>query len=96
MWIKGGYKSGKKIYFCHFYREHTSTLGAGIRHQKVVLEKFLNQWEEAAVHDNPDDTNEIHISGDMNLDALNDRWLETDYHLSSLAKLVQTLSLNEM
>ena len=90
VWIKGGYKSGKKMYFCHFYREHTSTLGAGIRQQKVVLEKFLDQWEEAAVHDNPDDINEIHISGDMNLDALNDRWLETDYHLSSLARLVQT------
>ena len=90
VWIKGGYKAGKKMFFCHFYREHTSSLGAGIREQRLVLEKFLEQWEEATVLENPQDVNEVHIGGDMNLDALHDRWLKPDYHLLSLAKLVQT------
>ena len=34
IWLKGGYKASKKIYFCHNYREHTSTLGAGIGSQR--------------------------------------------------------------
>ena len=25
IWIKGGFKRGKKVYYCHGYREHTST-----------------------------------------------------------------------
>lgn len=33
IWLRGGYKAGKKIYFCHFYREHTSTMGGSIREQ---------------------------------------------------------------
>ena len=78
------------MYYCHAYREHTSTLGAGIRNQKLLLEKFLSQWEEAAVHNTPQEPNEIHISCDMNLDAFNDKWLRPDYHLASLARLVQT------
>ena len=36
IWLKGGYKTGKKMYYCHAYREHTSTLGAGIRNQKLL------------------------------------------------------------
>ena len=43
IWIRGGFKSGKKIYFCHGYREHASRLGAGISHQKQYLERFLSQ-----------------------------------------------------
>ena len=40
----------------------------------MYLEKFLAQWEDAAVHNNPDEPNEIHIAGDMNLDALGEKW----------------------
>ena len=30
VWLKGGFKGSKPIYFCHGYREHTSTLGSSI------------------------------------------------------------------
>ena len=33
---------------------------------------------------------EVHIAGDMNLDALGDRWLQSDYCLHSLSKMVQS------
>ena len=89
IWIKGGFRNSKDIYFSHFYREHTSTLGSSMAAQRDHLEKFLMQWEEASVH-NSSETNEVHISGDMNLDALNGRWLESDYHLVTLSRLVQT------
>ena len=35
---------------------------------------------------------EIHISGDMNLDALNGRWFDKSYHLYSLSSLVHETS----
>ena len=51
---------------------------------------MLSQWEDASVHGNPSEPNEIHVMGDMNLDALNDKWLSPTYHLAGLADLVQT------
>ena len=30
VWLKGGFSYSRDIYFCHFYREHTSTLGSSI------------------------------------------------------------------
>ena len=90
VWLKGGFKGSKPIYFCHGYREHTSTLGSSIRDQKLQLEKFLLQWEEAALHNSSNEPNEVHISCDMNLDSLNERWLRPDYHLVTLARMVQT------
>ena len=42
--------------------------------QRTYLEKILSQWEEASVHNNSTDINEVHISGDMNLDALDGKW----------------------
>ena len=36
------------------------------------------------------DLKEIHIMGDMNLDSLDGRWQNVNYHLHSLAKLVQS------
>ena len=87
VWIKGGFKKGKKIYFCHGYREHTTL--AGITQQEN-LEKFLNQWEDATSHNNPSEPNEVHVSGDMNLDCLDDRWLRNDYPLVSLSRLVNS------
>ena len=38
--------------------------------QREALDKMLGQWKEAVVHGNPDNPNEVHIAGDMNLDAL--------------------------
>ena len=89
IWVKAGFKSSKKIFYCHGYREHTSTLGSSIRAQTEYLKKFLIQWENATLHGNPSEPNETHISCDMNLDALNDRWLSPNYHLHSLSNLVQ-------
>ena len=90
VWLKGGFNNSRDIYFCHFYREHTSTLGSSISTQREQLGKFLTQWEEATVHDNSHGINEVHISGDMNLDSLSGRWLQSDYHLVTLSRLVQT------
>ena len=49
---------------------------------------MLAQWEDAIIYDNPDQPNEVHIAGDMNLDSLNGRCLEADYSLVSLARMV--------
>ena len=90
IWLKAGFKNSKKLYICHTYREHMSTLGASLVHQRSMLDKFLAQWEEALVHSSTDDDNEVHISGDMNLDALENRWLDPTYHLVTLSKQVQS------
>ena len=89
IWIKGGFKKSKKIFYCHGYREHTSILGNSIRSQTEYLRSFLSQWEEATLHGNPTDPNETHICGDMNLDSLDGKWLRPEYKLFSLSKLVQ-------
>ena len=87
IWVKGGFKNGKRIYFCHGYREHTSSAGIS-SHES--LEIFLKQWESAINHNNPSDSNEVHISGDMNLDSLEGRWLDNDYSLVTLSRLVKS------
>ena len=80
-------RNSKPIYYCHAYREHLQDYP--IAHQRNQLETFLKQWESAQEHSNPSEVNEIHISLDMNLDSLKGRWLQNDYSLLSLAKLVQ-------
>ena len=90
VWIRGGYKKGKKIYFCHGYREHKSNLGGSLSAQKSNLESFLAQWEAALSHNNPAEPNEIHVCCDMNLDCLGGKWLSSDYPLVSLSRLVQS------
>ena len=90
VWIKTGFRNSTDIYFCHFYREHTSTLGASIAAQREQLGRFLLQWEEATTLNNTNDTNEVHISGDMNLDSFNGKWLRPDYNLVTLSRLVET------
>ena len=90
IWLKGGFKNSKMMYFCHLYREHTSTLGNSIRAQKSNLMILLDQWEAATQHSNPVEPNETHICGDMNLDTLEGRWLKPDYPLISLSRLVQS------
>ena len=89
IWLKGGFKNGKRIFFCHGYREHTSSMGNTLNAQRSNLELFLYQWEAAVNFGNPSEPNEVHICCDMNLDSLNDRWLQSDYNLVSLSRLVQ-------
>ena len=89
IWIRGGFKNSTKVYYCHVYREHTSTLGNSLQSQRAMLDQFLLQWEDASEIRNGDNPNEIHISGDMNLDALNGKWLDNSYHLVSLSRMVQ-------
>ena len=88
VWFRAGFKNKKKIYFSHQYREHTSTMGSSLASQRKTLEIMLAQWEDAVVHDSHDQFNEVHIMGDMNLDTLNDRWIQPDYSLLSLSKMV--------
>ena len=57
--------------------------------QSHNLSNFLLQWEEAACHGNPQEPNEVHVCADMNLDSLGGRWLQPDYSLLSLSRLVQ-------
>ena len=90
IWLRGGFKNGKNMYFCHAYREHTSSLGNSLHSQRTNLELFLAQWEAATEHSNPSQPNETHVCCDMNLDSLDNRWLSSDYHLVSLARLVQS------
>ena len=77
VWLRGGFKNSKKIYFCHGYREHTSSLGNSLNAQRSNLELFLAQWEAATEHNNPPEPNETHICGDMNLDTLFRIWITT-------------------
>ena len=89
IWLRGGFKNGKRIYFCHGYREHTSSLGNSLSSQRSSLEIFLSHWEAAAEFNNPAEMNEVHICCDMNLDCLDNRWLQPEYHLITLSRLVR-------
>ena len=90
IWLKGGFKNSKQVYFCHGYREHQSSMGKTINAQKAYLDRFLLQWEAATMHGNPSEPNEVHICCDMNIDIHNGRWLEANYPLLTLSKLVQS------
>ena len=39
IWIKGGFGNCKQLYFCHCYREYTSTLGSTLSSQRKHFEK---------------------------------------------------------
>ena len=88
IWIKAGFKNTRQVYYSHVYREHTNTMGGSMAAQRTALEKMLGQWEDAVVHGNHDTPNEVHIAGDMNLDSLKGRWLEPNYSLVGLARMV--------
>ena len=89
IWLRAGFKNTKKVYFSHQYREHTNTLGNSLAAQRTTLGKKLAQLEDAVVHGDPSVPNEVHIAGDINLDSLNGRWLESDYALVSLGRMVE-------
>ena len=90
IWIRGGFKNGKKIIFCHSYREHTNCLGNSLHAQKGCLDTFLHQWDLASQIKTGDEPNEIHICGDINLDAYLEKWLSPSYYLYPLSKMAQT------
>ena len=90
VWLKGGFKNSKKVYYCHAYREHSSSLGDSIQSQRQYFGQFLEQWEEAATHSNAGEPNEVHIAGDMNIDVLDGKWLRPDYHLVTLSRMLQS------
>ena len=46
------------------------------------------KWEEATYYDKNKVPNEVHISGDMNIDFLNQKWLEPSYSLVSLGQMI--------
>ena len=50
----------------------------------------MQQWEEASELRSAGEPNEVHILGDMNLDVLRGKWLESSYHLVSLSRMVQS------
>ena len=83
IWVKSGFKNGKKGYYCHMYREHTSHLGSSLQVQKDYLSKFINQCENALLHNNPHEPNEVFILGDMNVDSYLNKWMSRDYSLYS-------------
>ena len=73
VWLRAGFKNGKKLYFCHGYRERTSSLG------NTLSDLFLQLWEIASDNNSPGGPNEVHVAADMNLDALDGRWLEPGF-----------------
>ena len=87
IWLRGGFKNGKQIYFCHAYREHSSDMGDTIAAQAEYLKILLGQWEAATEHNFANEPNEVHVALDMNLDY--SKWLQPSYRLSSLTNLVQ-------
>lgn len=80
VWLKGGQRNSKDIYFCHGYREHLSRQGSAA--QRDYLDTFLGQWEAAMLHGGKAEPNETHICGDINIDVYQGRWLQSDYPLT--------------
>ena len=87
IWLKGGYNRSKEIFFGHFYREHLSRLSRS--EQQSYLDKLLCQWESAANYGGSVGANETHVCGDMNIDLYQEKWLQSDYPLISLSKLLK-------
>ena len=92
IWIKAGFKNSKRVYYSHLYREHTGTLGSSMSSQRSALATMLGQWEDALAHGDQDTVNEVHIAGDMNLDSLEGRWLESDFSLVTLSRMVDKVT----
>ena len=88
VWLRAGFKNSRKVFYSHQYREHTNTMGNSMAAQRRAQDRMLMQWEAALVYGNTDTTNEVHIAGDMNLDCMSGRWLESSYSLVSLGRMV--------
>ena len=88
VWIQGGFHQSKGIMFCHSYREHLS--GQNTASQLSYMKNFLDQWDAATEYGNSSQLNEVHVMCDMNVDMLNERLLEPDYHLLHLSRLIKS------
>ena len=77
IWIRGHFRNRKNIYLCHACREHMAHLP--LANQRSKLEEFLIQWDQALEYQNSNDVNEVHVSLDMNLYRLNDKWFKPTY-----------------
>ena len=86
IWLRGNLNNSKKVYYCHAYREHHNT--HPLEFQRDYLGRLLAQWEAATEHNFPTEPNEVHVSLDMNIDTYQGRWLQSDYRLVSLSRLV--------
>ena len=87
VWLKGGYAKSKEIFFCHAYREHLSNKGS--REQQIYLETFLDQWDAACYYGGKSEANETHVCGDINIDVYQGKWLQPNYPLLPLSKLIK-------
>ena len=87
VWLKGGYAKSKDIFFCHAYREHLSNKGS--REQQIYLETFLDQWDAACYFGGKSEANETHVCGDINIDVYKGKWLQPNYPLLPLSKLIK-------
>ena len=87
VWLKGAQQNSRGIFFCHGYREHLIREGSVVQHE--YLTTFLNQWEAATGYGGRPDPNEVHISGDINIDMYQGRWLQPNYPLLSLSNLIK-------
>ena len=94
VWLKGSFKNCKSLYFCHAYREYSSAMGDSVNNQKEYLSKLLKQWEDATEHNSPQEPNEVHVSLDMNLDYLPDKWLQPTYRLPTSLRWYRTLVMH--
>ena len=66
-------------------------MGGSVASQSEYLRVFLDQWEAATEHNFATEPNEVHVSLDMNLDHLPDKWLHPTYRLCSLTRQVQEM-----
>ena len=93
VWLKGGQRNCKNIFFCHAYREHLSREGTVAQQQYMTT--FLGQWVAATEYGDRGEANTTHVCGDMNIDVFKGRWLDPNYSLINLSKLIkETCDLN--
>ena len=63
--------------------------------QQQYLTTFLGQWVAATEYGDRGEANETHVCGDMNIDVFKGRWLDPNYSLINLSKLIkETCDLN--
>ena len=92
IWIKTGFKNTKPFYISQIYREHSSKLGNSLVARKQKLQTLLNHFQKAIKQEHLDESNEVHILGEMNIDFF--KWTDSDYHLRSLASLASSQMKN--
>ena len=48
VWLKANFRGSKRLYFCHCYRQHTSTLGNSLQAQKNMLDILLSTMSNSS------------------------------------------------